>query len=558
MPKWFKTSEPKYHSFYICDFETTSEKFYKKNGYTKIWLWGIVESETEKFYYGETIDTFLDKCIEIKKKNQIFYFHNLKFDSCFLIAWLYENNYNYQEKLLEEKCFNTLIGNVGQIYQLQVKYKGKIIKFQDSYKLLPFSVDKIGKDFNLGVLKERIDYEKYEVNNETLEYLNHDCLVVARALKELKHENMLKMTSSGSSYYLLCKSIKGFENIFKPVNIELLDKMRLAYRGGFCYVNSIYESKVLTNVYRYDFNSMYPSIMAQKRLPYGKPIECKTLDECMKYHFSIFEISIDFKLKDKHIPSLLKKSKIFGDDNYYIESDSIIKIVINNLDYELLVRNYDIFYLKFECGWGFHTMMGIFSDYVNEHYKLKNELTGAKKQIEKLKLNQPYGKFGTNHKIVGKYPIYNDKIRFEYLPEKIENKYYLPVAIAICGWGHKMIHDLIQEIGYENFVYSDTDSIHSLIPLNDKYVDNKELGKLKLENIEEKAKYIRQKTYITLEDGKYHVTACGMTNEIKEKILNTEDPFKIFEKGLEVDGKLQMMQVKGGCILCETSFKIRL
>ena len=552
---------PKYHPFFTCDFETTSEKFYNENGFTKVWLWGIVESETEEFYYGETIETFLDTCLKIFNRWCTYYFHNLKFDASFLIAWLYENDYEYYINLkdcpTDGKGFSTLIGGVGQFYQLEIMYKGRRLKFNDSFKLLPFSVKKIGKDFDLGVEKEELDYEDYTINEKSLSYINHDCLVVARALKILKHENMLKMTSSGSSYLLLQQTIKHFDSVFPILSIELLDIFRKSYRGGRCHVNPLYEDKIVENVYRYDENSMYPSIMVNEPLPYGLPVEIKE-SEMGTYRFEIYEIKVDFELKENHIPSLLGKSNLFGDTNYYIDSETPINIVITNIDLELLKRNYEIYSLEFIRGWGFHTVRGMFKDYVLEHYKKKSELTGAKKQIEKLKLNQTYGKFGTNHRVITKYPVYDkDKISFSFLPTKVENKYYLPVAIAICSYGHKHIDDYIQSIGYENFVYCDTDSIHSLVEMDDKFMDNKELGKLKLETIEEKAKYVRQKTYITFENNEYHITGCGMTNEVKEEIMNFDEPFAIFEKGLEVGGKRVMKQVKGGAIIHETHFKIK-
>ena len=91
------------------------------------------------------------------------------------------------------------------------------------------------------------------------------------------------------------------------------------------------------------------------------------------------------------------------------------------------------------------------------------------------------------------------------------------------------------------------------------YYDNKELGKFKLEAIEEKAKYVRQKTYITLEKGKYHITCAGMTDEMKEITINTykDKVFDIFARGFEIGGKLIPKHVKGGIVLYETTFRIR-
>ena len=87
----------------------------------------------------------------------------------------------------------------------------------------------------------------------------------------------------------------------------------------------------------------------------------------------------------------------------------------------------------------------------------------------------------------------------------------------------------------------------------------KELGKFKMEAVEEKAKYVRQKTYITMEKGEYHITCAGMTDAMKETTIKTykNHVFDIFAKGFEIGGKLIPKHVKGGIVLYETTFKIR-
>lgn len=188
----------------------------------------------------------------------------------------------------------------------------------------------------------------------------------------------------------------------------------------------------------------------------------------------------------------------------------------------------------------------------------------------KLILNSLYGKFGSRPVGRNKIPALDESgaITFSLSDEHDMGLYYLPVAIAIVSWAHKLIDDAITETGYQNFVYCDTDSVHTLGELPNEWVDSKELGKFKLEGIEEKAKYIRQKTYIYYQNGKWEMTCAGMPLSIKEYLINRYgdnivDEFKV---GLHVDMnsegiryedmKLRPVQVNGGTILKPVPFSL--
>ena len=75
--------------WFVADFETTSYKYYLQNGYTKVWLYAICDSNAEMKDIGYDIDSFMST---IKKMyGKTIYFHNLKFDGEFIVSWLIEN-----------------------------------------------------------------------------------------------------------------------------------------------------------------------------------------------------------------------------------------------------------------------------------------------------------------------------------------------------------------------------------------------------------------------------------------------------------------------------------
>lgn len=544
----------------VADFETTGEEFYNNNGYTKVWLYAICDSESNMINIGYSIEEFMQYCKD-NLCGTIVYFHNLKFDGNFIISYLLNNGFEYKEelKVKDKKGFTTLIGDMGQFYSIKVNFKGnKQITFYDSLKLLPFKVEKIAEDFGIEEKKLKINYNDYTINQQKIDYISHDAIIIAKALKIVKGEGLIKMTTASSAYHYFKGLIMGNEDILFPeLNDEFLDSYRNAYRGGRSMVNPLYKNRKVYNVKRYDINSMYPYIMAHKPLPYGAPIPLKTPG---MYNFELYKVRIMFNLKENNLPCLLKKGAIFGEDTYYINTEGIEELYISNLDLDLVKRHYDIIYLEYLEIWGFHTSTEIFKEYVYHFYELKNKSKGAQKTAYKLMLNSLYGKFGSNHKGIHKIPkLENEIVTYENSEEQEMKKYYLPMAIAITSWAHVIIDNGIEMTGVHNFVYCDTDSIHTLGNLPNEVIDNKELGKYKLEAVEEVGKYVRQKCYVYQEDGIINITCAGMTDELKTKAINTYkgDIFNIFKTGFTISGKLLPKVVKGGVILHETTFAIR-
>lgn len=547
----------------MADFETTTSKFYEEYGYTKVWLYAICDMNANIVNIGSSIEEFITY-ISTKLKGKTIYFHNLKFDGEFILYYLLTNGYNHYEQLKDvNRGFSTLIGEMGEFYSLDIKFGNKkLVHIHDSYKLLPFKVEKIARDFGLPILKEKIDYNDYTINDETIKYVSHDVRIVAMALSQIKSEGMNKMTTASCAYSMF-KSMRSSDYMsltFPELDDDFLTEWRNAYRGGRCQVHPHYQGNIEYNVKRYDINSMYPSIMRNEQLPYGKPVP---IDKMGVANFELYHIQVMFKLKEGHLPTLLKKATLFSQaDSYYIETDEITDIWISSIDYELLVRHYDIIYLKIIKMFGFRTCKWLFNDYVDKWYAKKSVDSGAKKIVDKFMLNCLYGKFGSNHIGATKIPYFDTEdeiIGYNVTENKPLKKYYLPLAIAVVSYAHKYIDDAIVAVGYENFLYCDTDSVHTFDTLPPNMVDNKELGKFKLEAIEQKAKYVRQKTYITMENDEIHITCAGMPDSMKREVINKygDDMFIVFSPGFKVEGKLLPKRVKGGVILNETSFEIK-
>ena len=556
--------------WYVADFETTGLNEYAITGRTRVWLYSVTDQNGVIQQDGDNLTDFMTWCSQ--HHGALIYFHNLRFDGTFIMTWLLENGFGYEENLLShsKKGFNALIGEMGEYYQIKINFApNRQVIIYDSLKLIPLSVRDIAKAFNLPIRKGKIEYDKYEINEETLSYVHNDVNIVALSIKYFRDKGYYRMTIGSNAYHSFKDSCPIFNMLFPRLTKEYIEDWREAYRGGRTQVNPKYAGKVMYGVKRYDLNSMYPSIMAHKLLPYGKPIKC---EKPGRYSFELYKVAIHFKLKDGHLPTLLKTGSIFNKagDTYYTDSEGVIDLKISSIDLELLYRHYDVSYIKYLEIWGFRCVAGIFEEWVNTMYENKSKHTGGLRLVYKLLLNSLYGKFGSKAVGYNKIPMIGEDGTLEFVntEEHEMSLYYIPMAIAIVSWAHKIIDDAIMEVGYENFVYCDTDSVHTLSSLPDNLVDNKQLGKFKLEGIEDISKYVRQKTYLYKQDGKWEVTCSGMPLGVKEYLIERygDDIIDIFDIGLHVDEnsegirqdqfKLLPKRVPGGVILCPVPFSL--
>lgn len=557
-------------SWYVADFETTGDNEYRVTGRTRVWLYAISDSEGTVVKNGDSIDDFFDWCSE--HHGSLIYFHNLKFDGQFILSRLLELRFPLVETSTahSRRCFKCLIGDMGEFYSITINFDcNKQVVIYDSLKLIPMPVRDIAKAFQLKESKGKIDYNNYDITPEAIDYVNRDVIIVARAIKYFRDHGYYRMTIASNAYHSYIDSSRTSRYDFPKLDKEWIEEWRAAYRGGRSQVNPSHAGKILHNIKRYDLNSMYPSIMAYKPLPYGDPIE---MPKPGYYDFELYHVNIMFKLKEGHFPTLLKNSSMFAasGDTYYKDSEGILDLYISSIDLEIMRVHYKILYLKFIKIYGFKTKTTMFKDWVKVMYENKSKFTGGLRLVYKLLLNSLYGKFGSRPVGQNKIPSLDEDGTLSYTltDEHDMTLYYLPVAIAITSWAHKIIDDAIRQTGYNNFVYCDTDSVHTLGSLPADMVDNKELGKFKLEGIEKESKYIRQKTYIYREEGEWVIVCAGMSFNVRSWLNDRygDDLINKFDIGLKIDNntegitpdmmKLIPKRVPGGVILYPVAFSL--
>ena len=573
--------------FLVADFETSTEKWLARdNGWTRVWLWGLYDIETDRFEYGIDLDSFMGRVlIKDKEGNPIIYFHNLKYDGSYIVWWLFSHGYTFNEDLEAENTFKTCISDMGQWYFIEVCiYKNKkskyIIRFQDSLKKIPLPVRDIPSAFGFEheEAKGELDYDEYrpighKPTEDELHYLREDVVIVAKAIEQLEQNGFTKMTNSGDAFYAWkCslqseqarqKHVKPEHNYrahFPLLSLEIDDYIRRAYRGGWTYVNPKYAGQIITKpVEVWDINSMYPDKMRNKYLPVGEPIFFKGKPAPNKYQCYIVRIMISFDIKKDHLPCIqLKNSFMFNPTDYITSSlNQEIEMVVTNVDLGLIFAQYHVNSIKYIDGYYFRKYKGYFESHIDKQMAIKERAHGGERYIAKLRMNTVYGKTATSPRKKSKIPhIEDDVLKFTFSEEKVEDPEYTALAVFITSWAR---HDIIRDAqnNYDRFIYCDTDSLHMLkredgqdpnLPIHPTH-----LGYYKKEHDVIKSTFLRSKTYIEqYTNGDIEIKCAGASPEVK-KGMNFEN----FQVGMTFEGKLAPKQVKGGCVLTKTTFTIK-
>lgn len=600
---------------FTADFETTTDE---KD--CRVWAFALCEiGNPDNFIYGNSIEEFMDFCANTKENYKI-YFHNIKFDGCFILDYLENNGFEFipEKKQRDDYTYTTLITDMNVFYSIEVFFKvnkkshrTNKVTFYDSLKILNFSVEQIAKDFDLPIRKLTLDYKAkrekgHILTPEEIDYIRNDVEIMARALEIMFQQDLKKMTigSDALNYYKTMQP--KFKKLFPSLENEVDNEIRLSYKGGFTYLNPKYKEKKIGKGLVLDVNSEYPAMMHSmngRLLPVGVPIQFEGAYEYDElYPLYIINISCMFELKKGKIPSIQIKHSLDYQQNEYLESSKglITDLTLTSVDFELMKENYNIKYLKYNGGYKFQATTGIFDEYIDywtaQKIQAKKEGNSSLYRIAKLMQNSLYGKFAVSTKSSLKQPVMQDGI-VKYIDYKGKDRKSLYCAISsfITSYGRdyiirssmKIREWSLNKYGEDYYVYSDTDSIHLRIQdeeddVNDLKkileIDDYKLGAWKPESTFKHGAYIRQKCYIEESyEGKLNVVIAGFPKNLAP--LMTFDNFKIgfstegmtvedmikqarkngasLEEISRIHHKLRYKHVKGGVILEDTGFTLK-
>lgn len=575
-----------------CDFETTVEEP------TRVWVWGAVDIDNiDRFAHGNSIEDFI---IWASTKPKLF-FHNEKFDGTFILDWLLKHGFNQVKRAKQKpphQTFEMLMSKEGQLYEIKIHFSEDCTTtICDSYKKFRLSVQDTAMAFGMDIAKGTIDYTKrrpvgYEPTQDELSYLRTDCTIVAKALLVQFSRGLKKLTIGSDALTHYKELTPNFNNLFPQISLELYQELKGAYRGGWTYSDERfrYPSNDCGEGFTLDVNSLYPSVMYNCLMPYGRPVYFEgeyTRDK--HYPIYIARIRVDAKAKPNHVRTLqIKGSSRFVETEYLRDTGGLVELTLTNIDIEIMFEQYDILEIQYLYGYKFRASDSLFRKYIDYWMEIKINSTGGARTLAKLMLNNLYGKFGKNPDTTGRVAILDgNRVRFAMGEQEYSEPSYIPVAAFVCSHARAKTIRAAQAL-YPWFAYADTDSLHltgcslsDIIKVLE--IHDSKLGAWALESTWTKARFLHAKCYIEQVGEELEVTCAGMPDSMKlqvtwenflpgstfkSKLVEQGGPetmlhAKLFDR-LTRDGsssvvsqKLLQTIVEGGVLLKPTHFSLK-
>lgn len=599
---------------YFADFETTSQVDYEAEGKVRVYQWGLMDETGVGYDYGTDIDEFLQKLNRMTGSNLV-YFFNAKFDTSFIMSRLIDQGYISVKKTSKNqpKKEMSVLGDGQTFYSLTFLTSfGGTVEIYDAYKMFPgTSIDKIGKSIGLHKEKELIDYNRRhypgeEASADELEYMKRDIEIMRRAMMAHFETSQGKIDITRASFAYADNVVfygrDRFRKNFPKFPMYDQENIREAYYGGYVYVNPLYVGQIVGEGIVLDINSLFPSVMATKDLPYGAPQKFngayENQPETFKKKFPLYIVevkNVKFTLKKGHIPTLPKQLGVHGMINSSKDLKDMYKksFTVAEPDLRHFINNYDIEgEIEYGNGYAFRKENAPFKAFVDywinekilaktggmseEEYKKWHEETGQTVydpfhyMVAKLTLNSAYGKFAQNP-YQDSYKVYKDEngiMKYEEIPfDPNSNKKtpfkYIPMAVYITAQARDVLFTAAEKVA-DRVLYIDTDSMHlkgKEIPDID--LDDARLGAWKIEDDFFAAKYLRDKTYMEIEyasedeikagkfimyrgiKAKFVIKAAGLSPESKATIKSPEE----FNLGQVYPFNKTQRKVPGGTLI---------
>ena len=538
------------------------------NNRTDICFGCLCNIKTDKLFVINSVDDIIGTIMSNKIRN--IYIQDFSYVASYLYYYLISNNIKYNDSnkfnFDGRMAYTAFSSEGGAMYYIKLFFKeGQqfCCEFKSSRNKSMSLLRDLQTSFNID-----IDYEIKDDDNtlqlSSCDDLSEDIMentcaravALAHVMKKLLSSGNTKLTI-GSDAMRQWQKLDGMHFPNMPrIDDELDSKFRLAYRGGFTWLNEIFKNKELGHGYVMDVNSLYSYVQRNFALPCGEPHH--TYDVPSNKLYIAHVIIYNATLKEGGIPCISNMNRCDGSkgsviSNEYLEYIDNMEVWLTNFDLELIMINYEVELEPIEYYY-FDKVEGCFNNFIDTNYGVKKDACGAKRQISKLHLENLYGRFGIKigrHRTVA--VIEDGVLKFVNSEVLKDNTIrYLPMAIFITSIARYLIIRTALEI-IDRVVYIDTDGIHIVgddIP--DVFDIGKELGEWKIEAEFNRAKYIGLKTYIHDEvNGETVVKMSGAPEEVRKNI-NWDN----FKTGTTVPGKIMMRSIPGGYVRYKTKYKI--
>lgn len=562
------------------ELETLNKPIAWHREFTKVDVYAWNFGTDEQFCFCKSFESFM-KNIQKYGVTKL-WCYNAKYDFAHIDYYILNDGWNLKHDFeeIEPFTYESLHSEKGMRYKLTL-YMPCMKDNKDYYKLeiydlfnfFNYGLNNVMKHFNINLQKiegedyqegASIEYMKIDIKGLYLCVMKYDAFLRKEYDVSILDKRQSILTIGGLAKRLMLtnmyncdykKAIKIYQQRH-PINYNLDEEIRKhgLYRGGICIVNSKYQNKIISKqVYKYDVNSMYPYIMSTmadfsgcpKEMQYSEYLKIKDKEN----YIVICCVSSLYGelLKDKipiyycHMNKEYTAYPFFEeqDKQYYIFEEELkelsywydLHIVIDKV---IIMRKCENIYFK---------------RFVEKFYK-KREETKQKGDIvgnqnTKLILNSAYGKIAENPRRLRTHREINDRnfvslihdyyeINTKTILNVIQGAYVTSLARTYLL---QMIRTICKENVRDNFIYCDTDSIHTFNSYEHTHATR--LGALDCEGVYNYCKYIAPKTYFNVlhENGeikdKYFVAKGIPSRSIHDAVKNKniEEINEIFAVG---------------------------
>jgi GNAT superfamily N-acetyltransferase len=392
-----------------------------------------------------------------------------------------------------------------------------VIRMVDTFNFYPFKLDDIGKA--VGIAKLEMPGPDDDIKL-WYDYCKRDVEILRKAVENYRQflaDNdfgpmMLTNPSQALNTFLLRFN---HHKILVHGDDKLYRIERLGYYGG--RVDVLYRGRVEGPIYRLDINSAYPYVMSNTYVPvqpayWGRGIGKRELEQLVSNYCVIAAVRI--RTDKPYFIYRQKDRNIFPIGDYWT--------VLSTPELEFALKYAEI--LDVGPFVAYYRRV-LFKDYVEKLYglrlKFKAENNTVYELICKLLLNALYGKFGQKRSywefceytepLPGlteilyecgdnaslKHILINNTMYHKVRDEESGNS-FPAISAHITSAARVLLLTYTERAGWENVYYMDTDSLHvnaeGYVRLSE-YISQSELGKLKLEGVEERAVYYAPKDY---------------------------------------------------------------
>lgn len=480
---------------------------------------------------------------------------------------------------------------------------------------------------------DRVRPEGYKITIDEQEYLYNDVYILKEAIKQFYYPLNTKATTASSiAFERFTKSIYGdqktydaFENDFPDLTEtgRIYEIISNSYSGGWTQANAKYKGKYLTNINgtSVDINSSYPSVVKGAiqvldsyngtPLPYGTPKHYQGHHERKENELNLYCVSFDrFYNKDidnkigviqagannpfgvigtEYIATnivdgkTMGKSKHGGNPKYPFEKMKRYNLYLWEYELESILKNTVFEDYEIQETLTFKSKVGVFANVVDELTKDKIEGKRTENKVletaSKLLMNSFYGKFASSfERLERKFFLEDGLVQAKsadvsYLSDK---RYYTAYASAVTAWARTNLRENLYKIGFNNVLYFDTDSLYTLLSLEEVkermgtfseenpsgLLDKFELGKWDIEKSYHTFKTLGSKKYMLIQNDyidnngnliqNAKLCKCaGLPDKVRE-IMKIDE----FNLGKTVKGKKMKVKLKGGYALLTGDFTL--